>query len=111
MTQPNTRIIFAVLMGLAFLIIALFVYLSGLALGTMAGDGCPSNAPFGISPAWLLCVWPIILLAGVLVPPWLVLRVKRWYWVVLSIILGIAGAAAGFYVWLLIVEQVCYSGR
>lgn len=104
------RKILAILLCIIFLALAGGVFVTGLAVGTMAGDGCPPGADFGIAPLWLFIAWPLILLAGALIPPWLVLRGKRAGWVLLAIALGAAAAAAGFWVWIVIVERVCYAG-
>ena len=109
MTLPKQRWRIAVPLGVVLVGIAALVFLTGLALGTMAGDGCPPGADFGIGEYWLLGVWPLLLLAGALAPPVLIWRKARWGWVALSALVGTLAAVGGFGVWLMIVQQVCYS--
>lgn len=105
----SQRKIIAIIIAVVFLGIALVIFLLGLAVGTLAGDGCPPGAEFGIAPLWLMVCWPVLLLVGAAAPAVLVWRGARIRWVVLAVVLGVLAAAAGFGTWLAIVQAICYN--
>lgn len=92
-----------------FVLVLLFdalLYLPLLALGVMATDGC-SGVDFGPWGYYLTVAWPLLLLAGALIAPLLVLRRARWYWVAAGWMGGVLLGGAGFLGWLVIVTRFC----
>jgi hypothetical protein len=102
----TARLLVAVPMGLLFFAAGVVVFYIGMMVGVMGTDSCRS-VNFGGWTIWLFGVWPLILLASALAPSILVLRGAGLWWVLGSILAGIAASAAGYAVWFLIVIKLC----
>jgi putative copper export protein len=96
--QPlSKRLWIAIPLGVVLLALGAAVYLPGYFLGGMMTDSCSGGNIDTIWTVWLGVLWAVILLASALTPPILVIKGRRWKWVLISLLLG-AGVSLTWYV-------------
>jgi hypothetical protein len=83
----NKRWWIAIPMAIVFIAIGAAVYMPGIMLGGMMTDSCSGDAPaYRLWQIWLIFLWPVVMLAGALTPPILLVKNRRWKWVLISIV-------------------------
>lgn len=93
------------LMVVALLALAVLVYLPGFYVSGATGSTCDEIA--WLWEPWIIYGWAIVLLAGALVPPSLLLAGKRWRWVWISMGAGLVVSLAWYLAWFVASAIVC----
>jgi hypothetical protein len=75
------------------------VYLPGMFVGGMMTDSCSGNA-YTMWNVWLVYLWPVVLLAAALFPPYLVIKNKPAKTVLLAMAAGLGASVAWYILWI-----------
>jgi hypothetical protein len=96
----KTRLWIAIPLGIVLIALGAAVYGMGFFLGGMMTDSCTGGDPDTMWTVWLGVLWPIVLLASALVPPYLVIKGRRTKWVLISLLVGAAASLIWYILWL-----------
>jgi hypothetical protein len=98
----------AIIVAIALIVSGVLTYIVGLLPAVMGTDACSLDAQsMDTMSLYLVGFLPCIMLIGSLVPPALIVRGLRWYWVLASILL-FAIVNAGVYIgWFGLVSTFC----
>jgi hypothetical protein len=93
------RLLVAIPMAVVFIAIGAAVYLPGMFVGGMMTDSCSGNA-YTMWNVWLVYLWPVVLLAAALFPPYLVIKNKPAKTVLLAMAAGLGASVAWYILWI-----------
>jgi hypothetical protein len=90
----------AIPLGLVLIGMNAVIYTPAIAIAGMLTDSCSgdSNA-YLMWDIWLAYLWPVVMLIGSLIPPFLVLKHKAWWKVVLSVLICGVVIIVWYFLW------------
>jgi hypothetical protein len=90
----------AIPLGLALIWMNYAIYTPASAIAGMLTDSCSgdSNA-YLMWNIWLGYLWPVVMLIGSLIPPFLILKNNKWWKVVLSVLICGVASIVWYFLW------------
>ncbi len=101
------RLLIAIPMAVVFIGVGAVVYYPAFALGGFATDSCSNGNIETLWMVWLQYLWPLVMLVGAALPPLLVALGRRWRWVIISAIAGLAVSIVWYVLWFVIASFAC----
>jgi hypothetical protein len=97
----NKRWWIAIPMAIAFLAIGTVIYTPGMFLGGMMTDSCSGDGnAYVLWQIWLMYLWPVVMLAGALTPSIMLIKNRRWKWVLLAMAAGFIISVLWWILWM-----------
>jgi hypothetical protein len=103
-TKPkplSLRLLIAIPLGLVLIGISYAIFDPASALAGMLTDSCSGDSKaYVMWEIWLRYLWPVIMLAGSLLPSVLIIMNRRFKWVIISLLAGVALSILWFLLWI-----------
>jgi hypothetical protein len=94
------KIWIAIPLGLVLIGMNYVIFEPASAIAGMLTDSCSGDSKaYLMWEIWLRYLWPAVMLIGSLVPPYLILRNKKWWKVVLSIVICGVISIVWYFLW------------
>ncbi|MHC1782248.1 MAG: hypothetical protein AB9891_05710 [Anaerolineaceae bacterium] len=100
-TKPlNKRWFFAIPLAIIGIAIGVSIYTPGFFLGGMMTDSCSGGNSYIMWEIWLGYLWPAVMLAAALFPPFLLVKNKSWKKVLIAMAVGLAASVVWYILWI-----------